>query len=235
MGVKYADHLRVPEARRTLTDSGLQVIIATPLPRQTVYYSRDTSAGVWGNMLSGDTLLLKEPGPLFYKTEHSRTGMVDYRPSGTAGATIDAAPAQSTYYPGANGLRTLVDGLTGTRYHNGADWCAWSGTPFVLTLTWPTPVEADTLSVGLLSAPGSWIYDPEAIDVEGSQDGRSFRPIARWTPGERLPGRTDIVMAIEPAQYKAMRLSVRPLQRIPDGAVGAGEPSWTFIDEITVR
>jgi len=94
---------------------------------------------------------------------------------------------------------------------------------------------AALMLLGLLSAPGSWIYDPESIDVEGSADGTSFRPLARWTPGERLPGRADIVLAFEPAQLKAIRLSVRPLQRIPDGAVGAGEASWTFIDEITVR
>jgi hexosaminidase len=144
-------------------------------------------------------------------------------------------PAQSTYYPRANGLRTLVDGLTGTRYHNGADWCAWAGHPFVLTLTWPESMPVDTVMVGLLSAPGSWIYDPEAIEAEGSADGKSFRPLARWAPGARLPGRADFVLAIEPGQYKALRLSVRPLQRIPDGAVGAGEAAWTFIDEITVR
>lgn len=235
LGIRAANHLRTPSASLVPVDSGLQIILTTPLEHQTIFYSEDTLADVWGNMMSGDTLVMRKPATLYYKSEDQKVRSITYKPSLSAAANLSATPAPSVYYPGAAGLLTLADGLIGNRYHNGRDWCAWDSTPVEIVLYWPAPVRIDTVALGLLSGPGAWIHYPESVIVEGSTDNRLFSRLATWAPEGLPPGRTDARIPCPPGSYRAIRLQVRPLQQISSGLPGAGHAAWTFIDEIDVH
>jgi len=235
LGVRHADHLRVPESAVELTDAGLRVILSTPLARQTIFFTEDTASGVWGNMMAGDTIVLEKPATLSFKTEHSRVQSVVYQPSASGQANITAEPTPSRYYPGADGLRTLTNGLLGTRYHNGRDWCAWDSTPVTIVLQWPARIDVDTVALSFLSAKGSWIHLPQSVSVETSQDGRHFALAGQWVPENGNDGRHTARLPFARTPVMAIRLTVTPLQLIPDGLPGAGRASWTFIDEISVQ
>ena len=186
--------------------------------------------------MSGDSVLLTDPGPVFYKTRHSGIKKVDFKPTKASKATITSSIPPSKSYPGKQGIATLTDGLTGKSDFNGEDYCAWNGAEFSIELIMPAETRIDSITIGILSTQSSWIHNPEKIVVRiaNNPDFDDYSWIW-WTPDQDLrAGRNDIVLTFPPTQARYIRLIITPLKSIPDGKPGAGRPAWTFIDEIGV-
>ncbi len=233
MGVRYAQHLRVPLAETRSVDKGLEIVWQTPLPRQTVFFARDTQTKAWSSVMTGDTVLVSESGSMYYKTDYSSVREIKYVPSKSRHAVITAIPVPHQRYPGGQGLKTLKDGLTGKPHFNGRDWCAWRGAPFILDLDFGELTSVDSIILGVLSSPGSWIYPPESVEVKGSSDGLNYQTIAMWQ-GEMKNGRQDITFRFPGSEVRFIRLLILPVRTILPGKPGAGQPGWTFLDEIQV-
>jgi hexosaminidase len=237
MDVHYANHLQVPTAEVHSNADGLQLKWKTPIPGQEIYYARDTSSQVWSHSMSGDSVLFTGPGPVFYKTSHSGIKKVDFKPSKASKSMITSSVPPSKSYPGKQGIATLADGLTGKSDFNGEEWCGWNEAEFTIDLEFPSEINIDSITIGLLSSQSSWIYNPEKIVVRVSKDPdfTDYRWVG-WSPEKNLQsGLNKIILTVPPTQGRYIRLIITPLISIPEGKPGAGQPAWTFIDEIGVN
>ena len=234
MKVNYAKRLKVPEALISSGADGLQVIWKTDLPGQQITYTRDLSVVNWNEALSGDTTLFTSPGSIYYRTENSGTKELKYNPTALQSAWISSSEPPSASYPGRNGIETLGDGLVGKTEFNGIDWCAWNEQPFTIQIDLNEETTLDTITIGVLSSIGSWIYGPQSIGIEGSVDGEAYVQLGSKAPGQLAGGRHEILFAFPAFKAKFLRINISPLKSIPDGKPGAGRTAWTFIDEIGV-
>ena len=232
--VNYAKRLKVPEALISSGADGLQVIWKTDLPGQQISFTRDLSVIEWNQALSGDTTLFTGPGRIYYRTENSGTKELMYYPTFLQNAVISSSVPPSSSYPGREGVATLGDGLIGKAEFNGTDWCAWNEEPFTIQIDLNGEQTLDTITIGVLSSAGSWIYGPQSIDIESSVDGEAYVELGSRALGQLAGGRHEILFAFPAFKARFLRINISPLKSIPDGKPGAGHTAWTFIDEIAV-
>ncbi len=232
--VNYAKRLKVPVALITSGTEGLEVIWKTDLPGQQIFYTRDLSAINWNEAFSGDSILFTGRGSIYYRTDYSGTKELVYNPTLLQKAGISSSLPPSASYPGREGVSTLGDGLVGKAEFNGTDWCAWNEKPFTIQIDLNGEQSLDTITIGVLSSPGSWIYGPQSIDIEGSIDGVTYSLIGTRKPDNLISGRNELLFEISDVKAKYLRINISPLKSIPEGKPGAGHTAWTFIDEIGV-
>jgi hexosaminidase len=184
--------------------------------------------------MSGEASVFNDAGPVFYRTDYSGIKSVNYNPSKVRQAKISSSLPPSSSYPGRQGIATVGDGLKGKADFNGEDWCAWNGAPFTIEINFEHETSLDSLTIGILSSYSSWIYSPQSIEIQGSNDLVSYRKITAWTPEDLPSGRNEISLKAPNTRVKSLRIIVSPLKSIPEGKPGAGHIAWTFIDEIGV-
>jgi hexosaminidase len=124
--------------------------------------------------------------------------------------------------------------MNGNKFYNGRDWCAWAGEKVTIDVVLEEISEVDTIIIGTLSGPLSWIYPPESIEITASEDGDKFQTVASWSYKPLAAGRHEIILTIPATRLKHLRFNVQPFISIPEGKPGAGSPAWSFIDEIRV-
>lgn len=93
-----------------------------------------------------------------------------------AGAEVSLQYPFVEDYP-AKGNRTLTDGMTGFPDFS-YNWLCFYGTDMVATLNMGKRKAAKSISINFLDDPRHWIFPPEKVIVETSEDGKVFRQIA---------------------------------------------------------
>ncbi len=161
------------------------------------------------------------------------------------GAPIEAIPPPGPEYAGGDVTR-LVDGLPGGRPGTapvtrayGENWVGWEGTDAVITLLLPRLERAhERLSFHALQEPRSWIWLPRSIVVEGLFPDSTWRRLASLTrtldEHENLACFYEVELT-ETGPLTGLRLTVDALETCPGWHLGAGEPSWFFLDELRVE
>lgn len=122
----------------------------------------------------------------------------------------------------------LTDGVRGRKPWKGDQWLGFSEDSVVFTIDLGEEMIFDTLELGCLHDPGSWIYRPGYVVVQTSTDGRKYKKGKRTiVQGERI-----LVEGKKKTRY--LRISVINSEFIPEGLPGAGNTPWTFLDELMV-
>ncbi len=180
MNVNYANHIIQPQANLVCQPEGLAICWQSILSRrfQSIYISDNPGSGEWQRVYPGDTTFLTESGNLYYKNKTTRISniqwspvkLISYNPTKSRLSKITGSPSPSATYPGREGLKALTDGLTGNKFFNGQEWCAWPGDSVVLDLVFDEAISIDSIHIGMLSSPQAWIYPPEVVEVKGSTD-----------------------------------------------------------------
>ena len=161
------------------------------------------------------------------------------------GASIEANPQASPKYAGGD-VRHLVDGLPGARPGRGPvtraygeNWVGWEGTDAVITLFLPDMEKVPTrLLFDALQEPKSWIWLPRSIVVEGRDTDSKWHRITTLThdvdehANLAHPFEVDLTDA---GALTGLRLTVDALETCPDWHLGAGGPSWFFLDELRIE
>jgi len=139
----------------------------------------------------------------------------------------------------------LVDGLPGgrpgaapfTRAY-GENWVGWEGTDAVISLRLP---QADPpiarLSFHALQEPKSWIWLPHSIVVEARDPDGAWHRLATLTHDRDEHANLARFYELDLSHagpLTDLRLTVDALEICPVWHLGAGEPSWFFLDELRV-
>jgi len=143
----------------------------------------------------------------------------------------------SNKYP-ASGDYALVDGVEGSiNYHDG-NWQGFEGENLEVIIDLDSIKEINTISVGFLQAINFWIFYPEFISVEISENGKDYSNaivIKNEVPlNHSGSSRQALSFDFEKTQTQYIKVLAKSIGICPDGHKGAGEKAWLFVDEIGI-
>ncbi len=147
-----------------------------------------------------------------------------------------------------SGEEGLIDNILGKENYRVGGWQGWQE-DMVVEIDLLESKSVNNVTVRCLSSTKSWIFLPDQIIVEVSNDGKSYRP---W--GESKKGLADAVENDEqrgfdyregsriypyeikgtaPARY--LRITAKNYGALPWWHISAGQQAWLFVDEITIH
>jgi hypothetical protein len=140
----------------------------------------------------------------------------------------------------AGGKNALIDGIIGNHEFRTGDWQGFYGKDVVAEITLVNPSKKLEISVGMLEDIKSWIFYPEFIKIEISKDGENFKTRCKrklkkqstYRPGNR---QTFVINLRSRKPIKTIRITAINPGDCPDWHLGSGNPTWLFLDEISVQ
>jgi hexosaminidase len=151
----------------------------------------------------------------------------------SSGKSISLTKEPSKTY-GKGGAFALVDGVKGDLLRFGKNWLGFSGKDVEATIDFGSQTTFENISLNTFNGESSWIYLPNEIQFFISNDGKSFENI-RTISLEQIQKNNGVISENIPATTaKYVKIVVKNYGIIPDGKPGAGNPSWLFIDEISI-
>jgi hypothetical protein len=206
-----------------------------------IRYTTDEREPVAGDPIWEGPVLLKSgitiKAAAFSGNERSQTETVSYTRVKQI-AQINLKNQPSPQYS-AHGPKTLIDLEKASSGFSDGKWLGFRKDDFEAVIEFPSTEVAERVSVGILLAASSWIFEPLQIGLYGSVDGQ------RWTELSHLDeatiksmakaGRNDLILEFEKTNVKYLKITAQNTGLCPEGHPGQGQPAWLFIDEITVQ
>lgn len=146
----------------------------------------------------------------------------------------------SEYQPqyAAGGDKALIDQIRGnTNFRTGA-WQGYEGTDLEAIVDLGSVQQFNYIDIGFLQDEGSWIFMPEKVEFQISEDGKTYRPVARIQNEIDPKTGGSLIRNFEKSGYfRGRYIKVKAISPkvCPDWHRGAGNPCWIFADEIVVQ
>ena len=131
----------------------------------------------------------------------------------------------------------LTNGVTGSPKTYGS-WVGLVNQNIDPVIDFEKSTDINRVTLHYLDSQGSWIYPPRGVEVYSSEDGQNFVQLAKQdivakiTPGSHVE---TVALDIPKTKARYLKVVVQKFGVIPDGAEGAGEGAWIFVDEIIVE
>ena len=153
-----------------------------------------------------------------------------------AGVTLINPPNEKFY---SQGGKTLIDLKRGSTNFVDGNWLGYEGSHFNATFELDENKEISSVSVGSMSAPGSWIFFPVGFTIRISNDGKNFRTLHTEDLGQPDPS-SDITLKFFDLNFpttkaKFVRVEVKSILKNPSWHQNPGGNSWLFVDEIVIN
>jgi hexosaminidase len=132
------------------------------------------------------------------------------------------------------GAFTLVDGILGRIPWYGKEWLGFLDDQVDVTINLAGQDSISEVRVDLLSAPSSWIYLPEKIDVMLSKDDLYYYIVKEVDEKQIQEAGRTVSLKFKKSMAKYVKVRITNSGIIPEGMHGAGSKAWLFIDEIQV-
>ena len=154
------------------------------------------------------------------------------------GSVSSVVPAPHSSY-NAGGIAALTNGKRGDNDRYGdSEWLGFWGEDVTIELDLKQAAQARQLKMRFYHGPGQWIYAPRSLGLtliynDGSKQNLA---LAIETPTQNGTYAQNWTLP-DPAgkTLTSCIIIVMPYGTIPQGAQGAGQVSWTFIDEIILE
>jgi len=154
------------------------------------------------------------------------------------GAEVKLEFPNSPTYDG-HGQYSLVNGIRGSRSFSDGNWKGFRGDDMVATIDLGEPVSINRVEVGALHTYASWIFLPQWVSFEVSEDGENYRLLEKVMNTENIFQTERLIKnyATEtPAEnVQFLRVTVKSQGVCPPGHSGEGQLAWLFVDEIVVE
>jgi predicted alpha-1,2-mannosidase len=134
----------------------------------------------------------------------------------------------------AGGAQALIDGIHGNAHYQTGDWQGFWGKDVTATVDLGESKMIQTMSMGALRDIRPWIFLPRSVTFSCSRDGVNWETIE--TVSHRLSDEDDVNVAHRfvsnrSREARYWRAEVQHYGDLPAGHLGAGNPSWVFLDE----
>lgn len=135
--------------------------------------------------------------------------------------------------------QSLHDGQRGSAdFHDGL-WLGWQDENPEVKMDLGKPVAIKKVVTGTLQSIPSWIFFPEKIELEASNDGVNFQQIgylhaADYNHPEQTRTRDLEIVIREPKPFRYYKLRAIKLDRCPSWHDAAGSKAWVFMDEVLI-
>lgn len=164
------------------------------------------------------------------------TKKFDFHKAVGADVTYSRDPHRS-YCQGAPG--NLVDGVRGPDVFRSVEWTAWNGDPVDIVVDMEQTDPYSSVTLGLLSNKGSYIFLPQSVTVSVSEDGTRYTEVADHEYGiedkDSPDTAIDCVLSFPQTSARYLKITIVPVQAMPQWHYAAGRRSFFFLDEIIVK
>jgi hypothetical protein len=153
------------------------------------------------------------------------------------GAAVTLADPPSPQYPGS-GAATLTDGKVGSRDFRDRHWLGFEAVDLRATIDLGSHQQVRRIGLDCLQSQTSWIFYPETVAFEISEDGVSWKEIGMTripVEPDPLPAVRTVTANMDFETVRFIRIRAQNVGRCPDWHQGAGGQSWLFVDEIVVE
>ena len=116
-------------------------------------------------------------------------------------------------------------------------WLGWWGKDATITIDLEELHSADKIGIGTLWDGRSWILHPSRITCQISADGIGFTTIGTYEiQGNQKEEERTRKYSFTPTQdrFRYVRFEITGFGPLPKWHASEGEPSWFFVDEVTV-
>lgn len=168
----------------------------------------------------------------------SETNSESFKTTSVVYSDVSLNKRPNEKYNGQQG-KNLIDLKRGTTNFVDGQWLGYEGSNFTTTLTLKENKEISTVSVGALSAPGSWIFFPTGLTVYTSENGKQFKRVKSMNLPKEEPN-TNVTIAffdveIPPTKARYVKIEVKSILKNPSWHPNPGGKSWVFVDEIILN
>jgi len=138
-----------------------------------------------------------------------------------------------------NGGKTLVDGKTGTTVFSTGDWIGFYNENFEAIVDLKSIQEVSEVAMNTFISPNDWIFGPKQFIVSLSQDGTNFTPVFGKEIEIAAQGDNAKIVNLKAnfVSQKARYIKITaPInEKIPQWHYAAGQPTFLFVDELSVN
>ena len=140
----------------------------------------------------------------------------------------------------ASGKDALIDGLRGGNEFRTGDYQGYYNQDVVGIIAFKESQTIHKVGVSFIRDHKSWIFAPSKITIEASLNGIAYFKVAQKdlpqaTPTDKNPFKDEVLIDIEndkELKYKYLRYSISNPGLLPAWHLGAGNPTWLFVDEL---
>lgn len=242
LSINYANHLDDIRAVYYYDDKDqMKIRLETEFNQGEIFYTFNAADGTENFQVYNHPITLKKSGILYYfgkdknTSNHSDTAQISYTHHLAQSKNLAIIPAPDPFYPGQFGNKTIVDGFRGSKRFNGSSYIGFFGEKVELTIPLDSIQWIKEIDLGVLKSETSWIYLPETIQILASDDGIKFMDLSDQMVSEYEEKNRTYSFHFEPFKTMYLKFMIHPINPIPAGSSGAGNPAWIFIDEIIVK
>ena len=151
-----------------------------------------------------------------------------------APGTIQLRTPYSKQYTGG-GVAALIDGRRGTTDFRLGAWQGYEGDDLEAVIDLGAAKRIDRVKLGCLQDNNSWIFFPQRVEFDFSNDGTTFKDLR--VVGNSIDPKDETVQVREfstdvALEARFVRVRGKSLGVCPDWHKGAGSKAWLFADEI---
>jgi hexosaminidase len=131
----------------------------------------------------------------------------------------------------------LTNGIQG-QLKKWTDWVGLTNRDIDPVIDLQSETRLQAVRLNYVAAANSWIYPPREVQVWLSDDGQNFRQVAAQTvQAPATEGKTigTVVLKFKKTKARYVKVLASTLGIIPEGAPGAGNGAWLFVDEVVVE
>jgi predicted alpha-1,2-mannosidase len=153
-----------------------------------------------------------------------------------ANTQLELRTAYAPSYSAA-GPNTLIDHIRGSNDFRTGDWQGYQVDDVVGIVSFSEPREIHSLGISYLRDLRSWIFDPRVVTIETSEDGVNYTLAAEFMlkeltkeSDEKMLG--NLVEKVSLKNVKYILYNIEKQKVCPEWHLGAGNPTWIFLDEL---
>ena len=243
LGINYANHLYDLEGEIKTMDNTVHLELTSQIDGKTIRFSTDGTAPTSNSEVYSAEIPFAESMELKAAVfeddkQFGNVFSIDFKKHKAVGQNISINKTSHKAFTGS-GPKGLINGVKGSDSRFGdKEWLGFWGDDVEITIDFDQPTEINSITTRFYHAPGQWVYAPDNLKVEMElPDSGTVIDEFDIELSENLA-----VITTKHEFPKGMPLNVRQLKliipnfgTIPDGNQGAGNPAWTFIDEVVVE
>ncbi|MDT8402141.1 MAG: family 20 glycosylhydrolase [Bacteroidales bacterium] len=154
------------------------------------------------------------------------------------GCDVEYALDYSIQYE-AFGELTLVNGIRGSLNYADGQWQGFDGKDLDIKIDLGSLEDVSEVSVSFVSNVGSWIFLPEYVKIEVSEDGTTFTDFAiidnDIEPRQQDREIKEFSADGGPVKARYVRVFAKSIITCPQWHAGAGGKAWLFVDEVIIN
>ena len=240
LDVNYANHIYEVKGELINTDGKLSYLLSTTSKTHPIYYSTD--GGNPKKLYSGPIPVNESMNIKAVVKDNEKVLGNEFKQSINlhkgvgAKITIDKEPHPSY---NAGGKEALINGISGhNKRYGDKEWLGFWGEDLEITIEFDQPIEVNSISTRFHNGNGQWIYAPKVMAARIILENDAVVANKFLVNDKNTSILLPIVLNFSTQSQmiaKKVILIIPNYGIIPDGAQGAGNKAWTFIDEIIIE